>query len=106
MDSAPEFVKKMTGPGMVELARRSLENRTPILLIALLGCALCAFGAYRMRSLKLTGFPFYVIGELLPAIAAIFLLGFGSISGFLMIGACLVPLVFIILYATQLKYMA
>ena len=106
LDSAPAFVKSLTGPDMMELARKSLENRMPIMLLTIAGCLLCAYGAIVMRSLKKTGFSFYLVGEVLPIITSYVFLGLGSFGGFSMVLALLFPIVFIILYATQLKHLA
>ncbi|HWK02702.1 MAG TPA: hypothetical protein VNS58_03685 [Puia sp.] len=103
---APEFVKSLAGPKMVEMARLSLENRVPILLLALVGYGLCLYGAIRMRGLKKEGFPFYVLGQLVPVVASFIFLGVGSFGGFALIGGLLFPVLFIILYATQLKNMS
>ena len=102
---APEFLKSMAGPKMVEVARLSLENRVPILLLALVGYGLCLYGAIRMRALKKEGFPVYVLGQLVPVVASFIFLGTGSFGGLALIGL-LFPVVFIILYATQLKNMS
>jgi hypothetical protein len=106
LEDAPAIVKSMTGPAVLELARKQLENRMPIMLLTLLGCALCIYGALRMRSLKKSGFSIYLIGELLPIIVSIIFLGMGSFGPFMVVLTLLFPIVFIILYATQLKNLA
>ncbi len=104
MDSAPAFVKKMMGPDMLEMARKSAENKLPIMLLTLIGSALCLYGAMEMRKLKKQGFMLWVVGEFLPIIGGIVFLGFGMFNGFAAIGM-LFPLVFLILYAVQKKYL-
>jgi len=106
LENAPAFVKKFAGPGMVEIARKSLENRLPILLLALVGYGLCLYGAIQMRAWKKEGFSIYLLGEILPVIAGFIFVGMGLFSGFALIGALLFPAVFIILYATQLKHLS
>jgi hypothetical protein len=106
LDNAPGFVKNLAGPNAVEMARKALENRMPILLLGVLGCALCIYGAIQMRSLKKMGFSIYLVGELLPLIASVVFLGLGSFGGFTLVLSLLFPVVFIILYATQLKHLA
>jgi hypothetical protein len=99
---APAFVKNMMGPDMLETARKSMENKMPIMLLTLVGSALCIYGALEMRKLKKQGFILWLAGEILPLIGSIIFLGFGVFKGFGII-APLFPAVFIILYAVQRK---
>ena len=102
LDQMPDFAKKLMGGDPIETARRSMENRVPITLLNLIAAVLCIVGAIQMRKLKKQGFPIYIIGELLPFVAYIIFIGsFGWSLGF----GVLIALVFIILYATQLKYL-
>ena len=98
------LVKAFTDSAL-EMTRKSVEHRTPILIISLVGMALCLLGALWMRKLQKTGFYVYLIGELLPVVIGVFLLGMGSLGGVLIVPALLVPAVFIVLYATQVKFM-
>ncbi len=104
LDSMPDFAKKMMGPEMLEMTRKALDNRTPILILALLSYALCVYGAIQMRQLKKPGFTIYLVGELLPIVAGAIFIGVGLFGGFAIVGY-LIYAVFIILYATQLKYL-
>ena len=104
LDSMPDFAKKLMGPEMLEMTRKALENRTPILILALLSYALCVYGAIQMRQLKKAGFTIYLVGELLPIVAGAIFIGIGFFGGFAIVGY-LIYAIFIILYATQLKYM-
>jgi hypothetical protein len=106
LENAPDFAKKLAGPEMLEMLRKTLENRTPILLLGLVGYALCLYGAIQMRAKKKQGFGIYVIGELLPVAGALIFIGFGVLTGFTLGFAFLIPAVFIILYATQLKHLS
>lgn len=106
LDSAPEIVRKMAGPKMVEIARNSLENRLPILLLAMVGYGLCLYGAIRMRAWKKEGFYIYTLGEILPVIAGFIFIGAGVFGGFAIVASLLFPALFIILYATQLKHLS
>jgi hypothetical protein len=105
MENAPDFAKKLMGPEMLEIARKSLENRIPILLLSLVAYALCLYGAIQMRARKRLGFSVYVIGELLPIAVSLLFIGTGVFGGYTMAFALLFPAVFIILYATQLKHL-
>jgi hypothetical protein len=104
LDSAPAFLRSFMGPEAVEMARKSYENRLPILILSLVSYALCIYGALQMREFKKTGFGIYTIGELLPLVAGLIFFGARSFSGFGLIGLLFMAL-FIILYATQLKYL-
>jgi hypothetical protein len=106
MDNMPDYAKRMMGPDPVGMARKTLENRMPILLLSLVAIALCLYGAMQMRKRKKSGFSLYLIGEILPIITTFIFLGVGLLSGFTLAIALLFPIVFIILYATQLKHLA
>jgi len=105
LDSGPAFVKNLVGSHLVENAAKSLEYRLPILIVSLLSCAICLYGALVMRKLKKEGFAFYAVGEVLPVIASFFLIGASVFAGIAMLGV-LIPVVFIILYASQIKHLA
>jgi hypothetical protein len=104
MDQMPDFVKNMMGSDPVGAARKALDNRVPVLLLGLAGAILCLYGAIQMRKLKKTGFSIYVIGDIVPFGSIIFV-GTGAISGFSAIIGLGLTALFLILYATQLKYM-
>lgn len=104
MEEAPAFVKKMMGPEMMEMAHKSAENKLPIMLLTLVGSALCLYGAMEMRKLKKQGFTLWVVGEFLPLIGGVIFLGMGMFNGFAAIGI-LFPIVFLILYVVQKKHL-
>jgi hypothetical protein len=105
LDNAPDFVKKLAGPAAVEMARKSLENRLPILLLSLVACAICLYGVLQMRALKKVGFSIYLIGELLPVPVTFIFLGMAAISGITLAALFIIPIVFISLYASQVKHL-
>jgi hypothetical protein len=105
MDQMPDFVKNMMGPDPVGNARRMLDNRLPILLLTLVGCLLCFYGAWEMRKLKKTGFTIYIVGDIVPFISLFIFIGASALTGFTGIFTLIIVVVFVILYATQLKYM-
>lgn len=105
LDQLPAFARKFAGPEMLEVARKSVENRTPILLLTLISYALCVYGAIQMRQLKKVGFSIYTIGELLPIPVSIFFLGSAVYSGIGAMLGCLIYVIFVVLYATQMKYL-
>jgi hypothetical protein len=99
---APAFLKSMMGPDMLETARKSMENKLPIMVLTIVGSALCIYGALEMRKLKKQGFILWLAGEILPLVGSVIFLGFGIFKGFGII-APLFPVIFIILYAVQRK---
>ena len=104
MEQLPDFAKRMMGNDPVEAARRTLEYRLPILLINLVAIALCIYGATEMRKLKKTGFTMYAIGEILPIAGALIFLGSAATGTTYYISYC-ISIVFVVLYASQLKYL-
>ncbi len=104
MENAPAFLRKMVGPEMLEMARKAMENRMPILLVGLAGVVLCVWGALEMRKLKKQGFLLWVAGEFFPVIANFILLGAGVLAGFALFGL-LIPIIFLILYGVNRKHL-
>lgn len=104
IDQAPAFVKGMLSPEAVEMARKGVEYKLPIMLLTLVGVGLCLWGALEMRKLKKQGFLLWVVGEFLPIVGGIVFLGFGMLSGFYLIFMS-VPIVFLILYAVNRKHL-
>ncbi|MBK8610909.1 MAG: hypothetical protein IPL84_13455 [Chitinophagaceae bacterium] len=90
--------------GATDMVRKAYENRMMIMILALVGIALCFYGAMQMRNLKKQGFLIYVVGEILPIISFAVFIGFGGLfGGVAMIFTTLIAVVFIIMYATQRK---
>jgi hypothetical protein len=81
---------------------RSCEMKVPLLIVHLLTPVICVIGAIMMRKLKKSGFFLYLLGELVGPAVAVALLGGGII---MIVGHFFFPLVFVILYATQVKHM-
>jgi hypothetical protein len=99
---APAWAKKLAGPEVREMLEKSLDNKKPILIIGLVGIALCFYGALEMRKMKKQGYILWLIGELLPVFGAIFFIGsifFQTIYVYFMI----FPAIFILLYTLQRK---
>ncbi len=90
--------------GSLEMAKKQYDNRLIILILGLVGVGLCFYGAMQMRNLKKQGYLFYVVGELIPIISSVALVGFGNLfAGIGVIFTTLIAAVFIILYTTQRK---
>ena len=107
IDQAPDLVKNFTGSHAVEIIRKTMENRIPLMVINLAAAALCIYGALEMRRLKKQGYYFYLIGELvLPVIAMVVLIGLSLYGSFTLVSSLFIPVLFLILYATQLKHLS
>ncbi len=92
--------------GATEMVKKAYENRMMILIFALVGIALCFYGAMQMRNLKKQGYMIYVVGEIMPIISYAVFIGFGSLfGGVAMILTTLIAAVFIILYTMQRKHL-
>ena len=102
LENAPGFVKNMVNKDTLIIAEKMLENKVPILVLSILGAALCLYGAIEMRKLKAQGYTMWLIGELLPIATMMIFIGAGAFSGFSLIGY-LFPLVFIVLYTVYRK---
>jgi len=104
MAQMPGFVKSMINEDALKLLKLQVENKLPMTIIAIIGIVLCIWGALKMRKLEKQGFYFWLLGEIVPIIGTLIFIGFSVFKGFAMI-ALIFPLVFVILYATQLKDM-
>jgi hypothetical protein len=105
LEKMPEFAKKMFSPEAVQLVRVSYENRIPLLILGLVGLALCVYGAMQMRALKKQGYYMWLIGEILPLIGSIIFVGIGLLSNFTGMISLAITALFILLYSLQLKYL-
>ena len=103
-DKIPEFMKRFMGPHPVETARLAMDNRVPILIISLVSYFLCFYGALLMRKRKKTGFSLYILGDIVPFSLGVFM-GFDAFTTAGALVGTAIVLLFVILYATQLKYM-
>lgn len=104
IEKMPAFMRNMMGPEMVEMSRKALANRMPILIVAVVSAALCLYGALQMRKLKKQGYYLWLIGEILPFITTFIFLGAVAYTPFFLFFA-IFPIAFIIMYSTQIKYM-
>jgi hypothetical protein len=86
----------------IEIAQ---QNIVPIMIISIIGIALCFTGATWMRKLKKDGYWLYVAGELLPLIGGFIFMGKYQFIDWKSYLNILLPLVFVMLYAMQLKYL-
>lgn len=112
MDKAVSSGAEMSAKDLQQIqdGRKALDlaeaNMVPIVVVGIVGAILCIAGAVMMRKLKKDGFWIYLGGELLPLIAGFVLMGTAQYNGVfsIIIGVGL-PVLFIVLYARQRKYL-
>lgn len=105
LEKMPDFAKKFYSPEAVEMARISYQNRVPLLILGLVGIALCLYGAIQMRGLKKQGYYLYLIGEILPVIGSVVFIGAAFLTNFSGIIILIITALFVLLYTSQLKYL-
>ncbi|HMC99791.1 MAG TPA: hypothetical protein VKH37_06555 [Ferruginibacter sp.] len=81
------------------------DNLPAVMAITFAGLALCFVGALWMRKLKKDGFWLYVAGEIAPLIAIPLVLGSYRNDMVETVINLVVPVTFVILYATQRKHL-
>jgi hypothetical protein len=76
------------------------------MIVGIIAAVLCIVGAIMMRKFKKDGFWIYAGGEILPLIAGFILMGTAQYTGVTSVIAGVgLPLLFIILYLMQRKYL-
>jgi hypothetical protein len=88
----------------LELSIKQCDNRLVILVSTLATTLICFFGAFLMRQLKKQGFIIYIIGELIGPASMMVILGMSSM-GVMMIFGLIINILFVILYATQRRFL-
>ena len=91
--------------GSVEIIQKSHEHRYILAATGFIFTTLCLLGVMRMRQLRKSGFPLYVVGEVAPLLVSAVLLGFTFFGGIAMALSAVFTLLFVILYSTQRKYL-
>ena len=89
----------------IELARKGYEYRYLLLISGLIFTTMCLIGALQMRKRKKIGFTIYTIGELSPLLISAVIFGSYLVGSFLVLLSSVFAILFVILYATQLKHM-
>ena len=95
-------------PGMEEAmsaANAAIQYATVILGVSILGAVLCLVGAIMMWKQKKTGFYIYAVGELVPPIISMVLIGMAGMGAMGLLGF-IVPIAFIVMYGMNLKHMS
>ncbi len=105
MAKIPDMMKSMFSPEAVELTRQQVLYKFPLLIIGLIGIALCVVGALQMRQRKMQGYYLWLIGEIFPMIGFIIFIGFAAFKGFFAILMICILLLFVILYTMQRKHL-
>jgi hypothetical protein len=105
MAEAPSWARNLQGPDPIGVATRTYDNRIAILILGVVALVLCVYGAIMMRKMKKSGFYLYLIGEILPFIATFIFIGGAAMTGLAFMFTIFITALFIILYATQLKYL-
>jgi len=100
--TAKKIAEIEKGKASIELMQ---QNAIPLLAIGMIGLILCFIGALWMRKLKKDGFWLYVAGQLVPIIGGVVILGTDQYQSVGSLLGLLIPIVFIVLYAFQRKYL-
>ena len=100
--TAKELTNLENGKAAVELTQQHL---VPLMTIGMIGIILCLVGALWMRKLKKDGFWLYLVGELAPVVAVAFIMGFDQYKSIGNIFQVIIPVVFVVLYSFQRKYL-
>ncbi len=106
-EEVPGWVKAMmpSAENYEKMVTQSLDNKIPLLILGLTALILCIYGAIQMRSLKKSGFPIYLAGQLLPFVTTPIFIGFFVFTGFTFILLNSITILFILLYLTQRKHL-
>ena len=99
-----EMVTKMMESGMV-MAEKAAENAKPIGYANIVLSLLSLFGVWQMWNLKKSGFWMYVAASVAGLIVPMVFLGGGMLTLMSVGFGGLISIVFIILYAVNLKHM-
>lgn len=91
--------------GTVEMIKKTHEHRYALAATNFIFTTLCLVGAMRMRKLRKSGYPIYLVGELAPLAVSAALIGFSFFGGIMMAVSAFFALLFVILYTTQRKYL-
>jgi hypothetical protein len=104
-DDASGMVKNMMDSAM-EMTEKAVEHAKPIGYAGIVLSALSLLGVWMMWNLKRTGFWLYLLAAVGALVVPIYFLG-GSMTAILSVGFMgLITLIFIVLYATNLKHMS
>ena len=104
-EQAKKFINFLLGQSQwKDELTKSFENRIPLLIVGLIGTALCIYGALEMRKQKMQGYYMWLLGEVLPWVGVILFTGTILFKTFI-VWFLILPIVFIILYTLQRKHL-
>lgn len=101
MDAVVDKMK----PNDLAFLQATCENQTVLMMASVVGGVLCLVAAILMRQLKQQGFIVYLVGQILPMLISVIVMGeymFKSMQNWVGVG---IMLVFIGLYFTQRKHL-
>ncbi len=106
-DSDPQSAKFVEGilDAMSSYMHLSIEYSKLLIGISLVVALLSAFGAYLMYQLKGSGFKIYVAAKVIGIVVPLAIFSFNTIALANAVFAIIIGGIFVILYATQRKYM-
>jgi len=104
VNEMPEFARKFVTPEALEMQKKRMENKLPILILGVVSLGLCFYGALEMRKRKKQGYIFWLIGEILPVATTLLFIGTAAFGGFAVL-FWLIPVIFIILYTVNRKHL-
>ncbi len=101
--TAKQMEDMRKGLASIELTQ---SNLIPLMVIGIVGISLCLIGAIWMRKYKKDGYWMYVAGELAPVIGSFLIMGTAQYTSIwsVLFGVG-VPIVFVLLYTMQRKYL-
>ncbi len=102
--NADGFAGRMLDSGM-EITQKAAENAMPIGIAGIILALISIFGVWQMWNLKKSGFWLYVLAAIGGLIVPLVFLGASMLALFSVGFGAFVSLIFIILFAVNLKYM-
>lgn len=104
MEDSMDQMGDSAGSGFIEsifsTSMDAMEYQIPLAIVSIIAQLFCLFGCLQMWKMKKMGFYLYLLGEWVPAIVSMVLLG----AFFGIVGA-IVPIIFSILYGLNVKDM-
>ena len=106
LDKIPGFLRGFYSQDTLEMTRKALENKLPILIATLVIFGLRLFGAVKMRALKQEGYIAWLISEILPLLINFIFIGVLAFKGFGFWVGLIIIVTFIALYSSQRKHLS
>ena len=100
-----DSVTDKMNPNDLAFLQATCEHQTILMLSAIIGGALCLVAALMMRKLKQQGFVIYIVGQILPLIISLIVMGEYMFKSWKNYSGIVLVLLFIGLYASQRKHL-